>query len=201
MTPLESDVDPRLLVALGHPVRQEILLSMCDAPISVAGLVRLLALPLPTVRRHMRVLEANDAVEPAAAAAESDDVPFRTMIRPFLDDAHWQHLPPHRRRALFAVTLRRIAAHVETGMTDGEFDDPQAHVSLTRCVLDERGWQEMTDLLAGVIEEAMQIEAESAERLARAPDRPQLLAKLAILHFGRADDIAAPPETTRGEAE
>ena len=201
MTPLESDVDPRLLVALGHPVRQEMLLTMCDAPVSIARLSVRLDLPVRTIRRHINVLLANDTVEPAGDADEPDDVRYRTMVRPFLDDAHWRHLSPHRRRALFSLTLRRIAAHVESGMADGEFDDAQAHVSLTRCVLDERGWQEMADLLAGVIEEAMQIEADSVERLARAPEGAQIVGKLAILHFGRVDDIAAPLETTRGEAE
>ena len=185
MPPTEPDVDPRLLVALGHPVRQQMLMALSDAPATIASLAEQTAAGLPAVRRHMSVLLANDAVEPVDGEGEPDHRRYRLMVRPFLDDAHWRRLPAHRRRALFALTLRRIAVQVEKGLAADGFGHEQTHVSLTRLQLDEQGWQELTDLLAGVLEEAMQIEADSAERIVAAKVPAPIESKLAILHFGR----------------
>ncbi len=185
MVPIESDVDPRLLLALGHPARQRIMIRLSDTPASTATLAAELELELVSARRHLAVLRANDAVEPVDEEGEPDAIRFRAMTRPFLDDAHWRELPPHRRAALFAMTLRRIFSLVSRGFAHGEFGHERTHVSSVRLHLDEQGWQELADLLAGVLEEAMQIEAESAERLGQAPDAAQYESKLAILHFGR----------------
>ena len=184
MPPTESDVDPRLLAALGHPLRQQILINLVDAPASVVTLAGDLAVGLPVVRRHIQVLLANDAVEAVDGDDHADDTRYRAMARPFLDDAHWRELPPHRRAALFAMTLRRIGTQVRTGFAD-EFCHERTHVSFTRLQVDEQGWNELADLLAGVLEEAMDIEAESAARLMRTPGAKPYGAKLAIMHFGR----------------
>lgn len=185
MMPIGSDVDPRLLLALGHPARQRIMIRLSDTPASAQTLAAELDLGMPSTRRHLAVLRANDAVEPVDEDGEPDAIRFRAMTRPFLDDAHWRELPPHRRAALFAMTLRQIFALVNKGFADGEFGHERTHVSTVRLHLDEQGWQELADLLAGALEEAMQIEAESADRLAQAPKAAQFESKLAILHFGR----------------
>lgn len=184
MLPTEPDIDPRLLIALGHPVRQQILNRLVDAPADAVALVAELDIALPVVRRHLKVLLANDVIEAVGDDIESDSTVYRGMARPFLDDAHWRQLPPHRRAALFAMTLRRIAEQVRKSFPDG-FGHERTHVSFTRLQVDHQGWEEMADLLAGVLEEAIQIEAESAERLAHAVHKEQFEAKLAILHFGR----------------
>ena len=126
MLPTESDVDPRLLAALGHPVRQQVLIALADAPASVAMPASQVGEGLPALRRHISVLLADDAVEPV------DENP------------------------------------------------------VSRLVLDERGRQELTDLLAGV-EEAMQTKSDSAARAVGGEGAAQIESKLAILHFGRAD--------------
>ena len=64
MPPADPDVDPRLLVALGHPVRQQMLMVLADTPATIAALAERTEAGLPAVRRHMSVLLANDAVEP-----------------------------------------------------------------------------------------------------------------------------------------
>jgi hypothetical protein len=112
---------------------------------------------------------------------------YRSMIRPFLDDAHWRQLPADRRRALFGLTLRDISRRVEDAAAGEGFGHPQTHVSLTRLELDEQGWQEMTDLLAGVLEEAMEIQAECAGRRGRGESGEMVGTNLAVMHFGRPD--------------
>ena len=88
--PTESDVDPRLLAALGHPTRQQLAMALSDAPSSANELAERLGLTLAVVRRHLRVLLDNDAIEVASdALATDDDRRYRLMVRPFLVDAPW----------------------------------------------------------------------------------------------------------------
>jgi DNA-binding transcriptional ArsR family regulator len=186
--PADHETDARILRALGDPVRQELLTALSEAPASAANLSQALELPLGTVREHLAALVDNDAAEVVDDPATADDERrYRAMIRPFLDDAHWRQLPADRRRALFELTLRDISRRIDDAAAGDGFEHPQTHVSLTRLELDEQGWQEITDLLAGVLEEAMEIEAECAERRGRREAGEVLGTNLAVMHFGRPD--------------
>ena len=95
---------------------------------------------------------------------------------------------PSGARALFDLTLADIATRISEARAVAGFGHVQTHVSLTRLMLDEQGWQEISDLLAGVLEEAMEIEAECAGRRRRGGAREPLHgSNLAMLHFGRAE--------------
>jgi predicted ArsR family transcriptional regulator len=191
MTPAaEPEVDPRLLYALADPVRHEVLTEIAVAPASAGAVAGNLGLPLTDVRDHLRALIRNDALEPIDGSdVDADERRYRATIRPFLDDAHWEQLAPERRRELFALTLRVLTRRFGDALDAGMLDHVQTHVSVTRLQLDEQGWQELTDLLAGVLEEAMQIEAESLSRLAEGG--PTFSTNLAMLYFGRPDDGSA----------
>ena len=201
MTPAaEPEVDPRLLHALADPVRHEVLTEIAVAPASAGAVAGNLGLPLSEVRDHLRALIENDALEAIDGTdIDADERRYRATIRPFLDDAHWEQLPPERRRELFALTLRMLTRRFADALDAGSFDHVQTHVSVTRLQLDERGWQELTDLLAGVLEEAMQIEAECLDRRVAGAAEPTFSTNLAMLYFGRPDDGAA--RTTHKEEQ
>jgi DNA-binding transcriptional ArsR family regulator len=186
--PADPDVDPRILEALGDPMRQRIVTAVSGTPAAATALAEQLGASVEEVRRQLDVLVACDAVE----AVDGTDVPpdhrrYRAMLRPFLDDAHWRALPPERRQALFELTLGEIAKQIDESRAVGGFGHVQTHVSHTRLTLDEQGWQEISDLLAGVLEEAMEIEADCADRHARGAREPLYGSTLAMLHFGRAE--------------
>ena len=186
--PADPDVDPRILQALGDPVRQRIVTVVSESPASAGTLAQQLAMPVEQVREHLDVLLRCDAVEAVDGAdLPADERRYRAMLRPFLDDAHWRALPPERRQALFELTLTDIATRVAEARAVAGFGHVQTHVSLTRLTLDEQGWQEISDLLAGVLEEAMEIEADCADRRARGAADPLYRSTMAMLHFGRAE--------------
>ncbi len=58
-----------------------------------------------------------------------------------------------------------------------------AHVSAMRLHLDPQGREELERLLAALLEEVAQIEAESADRLASAPHAPVYASRLSIVPF------------------
>jgi DNA-binding transcriptional ArsR family regulator len=186
--PADPDVDPRILEALGDPVRQRIVTELSESPAGARGLAAQLGLPVATVRGELEVLVRCDAIEAVDGLdVPGDDRRYRAMLRPFLDDLHWRALPPERRQGLFDLTLSDIGERVAEARAVAGFGHVQTHVSLTRLMLDEQGWQELSDVLAGVLEEAMEIEADCADRQARGAPEPLHGSNLAILHFGRAE--------------
>jgi DNA-binding transcriptional ArsR family regulator len=193
--PAEPDVDQRILEALGDPIRQRIVTVICGSPAGASTLAERLDVPIEVIREHIDTLLRCDAVE----AVDDDDVPadrrrYRAMLRPLLDDAHWRALPPERRQELFDLTLTDIATRIDAARAAGGFGHEQTHVSLSPLMLDEEGWQAITDLLAGVVEEAMEVAAECADRQARGATEPLFATTLVMLHFGRAEQPAAGRE-------
>jgi DNA-binding transcriptional ArsR family regulator len=177
-------VDKRLLLALGDPARQRVLTLLNQRVATAAQISGELEIPEPEVVSHLDVLLENDAIEPSGG--ERDGTSYRATIRPFLDDAHWAELPLDVRRALFAQNIRQIVEHLAPALAEDGFDDPKTHVSLTRLDLDRQGWDEVADLLAGVLEEVMDIHAESVDRVTRGESQSTVPAELVVLHFQRA---------------
>jgi DNA-binding transcriptional ArsR family regulator len=181
---VSSQVDERLLRALGDPARQRVLTLLNERVATAAEIARDLEIPEPEVAAHLRVLVDNDAVE-AGDGQDAASTWYRATIRPFLDDDHWARLPLDARRALFAQTIRQIVEHVAPALAEEGFDDPRAHVSITRIDLDRRGWDEVADVLAGVLEEVMDIHSESVDRVTRGESEGTMSAELAVLLFER----------------
>ena len=178
-------VDKRLLLALGDPARQRVLTLLNERVATAAQISGELDIPQREVVSHLGVLLENDAIE-ASDGDPDDDTAYRATIRPFLDDAHWAELPVDVRRALFAQNIRQIVEHLAPALADDGFDDPKTHVSLTRIDLDHQGWDEVADLLAGVLEEVMDIHADSVDRVTRGESESTIPAELVVLHFQRA---------------
>jgi DNA-binding transcriptional ArsR family regulator len=184
MADTDPHVDERLLRALGDPMRQRVLTVLNERAATASEVAAELDTGPAAVRGHIELLVADGAAERIDRGGGEPS--YRATIRPFLDDAHWAQLPVPTRRALVVQNLRQILDHLEPAAADGAFDDPRTHVSLTRIELDEQGWQEVADLLGGVLEEVMDIHADSIERLRRGGTGDAGAAELVILNFRSA---------------
>lgn len=161
-------VDPRVLRALGHPLRQRILHALNTKVASPSALSEELGERLANVSYHVKILLENDAIElvktePVRGALEHF---YRATMRPYLDDAHWARIPASTRRALFDSTLQRIWDEARDAAEAKQLDDPSSHISHVRLSLDEQAYRELTDHLAQTLELAMRLEADSRRRKA-----------------------------------
>jgi DNA-binding transcriptional ArsR family regulator len=187
-----NPLDARLLKALAHPLRERILESITDqGEASPAALARELDQPLATVSHHTRVLRELGGIEltrtePRRGAVEHY---YRAVLRPFLDDAQWEQLSLVKRRGLAGQLLRRIFADASAAGAGGGFDPAGAHVARVPLALDDRGWQELSEVVADVLNTAQAIpERSDARRRDNGDDaRPS---QLAILHFAIATDAS-----------
>lgn len=190
--------DERVVKSLGHPLRQSILHVLSEGVASPNQIAQRLGEPLGNVSYHVKILLENDAIElvetrPVRGAIEHF---YSPAMRPLLDDTHWAQLPQVMRRKLFAQKLAQIGEHLYDAAMANGLDRVDTHVTWMPLQLDEQGWQELSRILADLVQhQATRIEAESLKRLADAGDDAEpIRSELAIQHFERApkEPNAAP---------
>ncbi len=180
---------PRLLRALGHPLRQQILKLLNEREASPSQLAAELNVALPKLAYHVRILLDNDAIEltrtrPVRGAVEHF---YRAIMRPQLNEEHWSALPPSVRMALFDQTIQQIWDHVVEGVDGGGFEADDAHVSWTTIELDQDARDEATALLEQMVGRLLELQAETAGRLVELPaeQREASRIEVAALLFDR----------------
>jgi DNA-binding transcriptional ArsR family regulator len=178
-------VDPRLAKALSHPMRAHILAILNDRVASPNEISELLGERLPNVSYHVRTLLDLGCIELVSTAPRRGAVEhyYRAITRPFFSNRDWKRLPRSGRQAVSDVALQLVWADTSKAIKAGTFDSrPDRHVSRSPLVLDERGWEELNALLAGVLEKATRIAEKSANRLAKSGG-DGVSTKLVMMHF------------------
>jgi DNA-binding transcriptional ArsR family regulator len=183
-------VEPRLIKALGHPLRQRILIALNTKVASPSELSKELGEPLGNVSYHVKILSECEAIELVKTAPVRGAVEhfYRAQVRPYFDDESWANLPASARRALFDDTLQSIWSHLAEAARAGGLDDPDNHVSWTHLEFDEEAYADMVEQLRVTLERALELQAESLNRLAKLPpeERKTHRTELAIMHYNRS---------------
>jgi DNA-binding transcriptional ArsR family regulator len=178
----------RLMKALGHPLRQRILLALNEHEASPTELARRFDLPLQNVAYHIKILREANAIELARTSPVRGAVEhfYRATSRAEIDDEHWSELPLSVRRSLFDKTIDEIWQNLVAASAFGGLDDPQTHVSWLNLDLDQETYQEIVELLAETLDQAMELQAKAANKRASSPTpREAKPTQVAILHYGR----------------
>jgi Helix-turn-helix domain len=178
-------ITQQLAKALAHPLRVRILTSLHRGISSPNQLAQELGEPLGNVSYHVKTLLEYDCVElvktePRRGAVEHF---YRATERAFFSDAEWAKVPASARKGISGVTLQSIGQDATEALIAGSINGrTDTHLTHTPLLVDEQGWDELTALLAETQNRAVEIQQESADRLAEAKTEP-ISTKLAILHF------------------
>jgi DNA-binding transcriptional ArsR family regulator len=180
-----GELDEALLKAISHPLRHRLLGLLDDRTASPNELARELGLPLGRVSYHIRLLADLGVIElvrtePRRGALEHF---YRAVTRGWFSEDDWARLPRAARRGIVGQSLQRIFSDVTAAVDAGGFDGPASQVKRTSLELDERGLEELHEVLATTAERVSQINAESADRRAGAEG---MSTELALLHFERS---------------
>jgi DNA-binding transcriptional ArsR family regulator len=185
-------IDPRLMKALSHPLRQRILQALNQRVASPAELSQELGESLGNVSYHVKILAELEAIElvrtaPVRGALEHF---YRPLVRSYLDDEHWTQLPLSIRRALFDQTLQQIWDHLSDAANEDRLDHPLDTVVWDYFTLDEEGLSDLNDEVVALLDRAAEIKSQAAARLAALPEDEREAAthrtELAIEHFHRS---------------
>jgi DNA-binding transcriptional ArsR family regulator len=177
--------DAQIARVLSHPLRPRILQILADrGEASPNEIASELDVPLGTLSYHTRLLRDAGWIElvrevPRRGAVEHF---YRAVVRPEIDDAHWERLPVGIRRRLAAMTVGEVLRSAAAAATTGGFDVAGAHVDRVPLELDDEGVEELSRVLTNALEEALAIQQRSTERRAGEPDAARR-SVLAILHF------------------
>ena len=180
--------DIRLLKALGHPVRQKILVALKGRVASPSDLAQELGEPLSNVSYHIKILLESEAIElvktePRRGAIEHF---YRPTMTPRIEDPeHWAQLSVNTRRALFDESMREIWQQAADAAGSGGFDPPDVHVSWTPLALDDEAIDELNAQIAKTVELAQKLHEQSVARRGEADGDGGRRTLLAIMHFDR----------------
>lgn len=191
-----NGVDQRLVKALAHPLRVEILTILNERMASPNELSKELDEGLSQVSYHVKVLKDFECIEmvktePRRGAVEHY---YRATSRAFLTDSDWQTLPESVKPGVSAASFQMIIDDVVGALQNGTFDAREdRHLSWTPGVVDEQGWKEATDLAAEMLDRVIKIHAASAKRLAKSGEEG-VQATTVLLNFEGAPAESKSPK-------
>lgn len=163
-------LDPRLAKALANTQRVEILAVLSHRRISPVGYVREYGGKLPSIAYHFKVLEAYECIELADTVKRRGALEhiYRCTKKPLLGDGDWKLLPLSVRGGISGAILQTLIERSRRAIEEGTFDAREdRHFTWTPLQVDERGWREITRLLASTLAKLEKIETKSNARLAK----------------------------------
>lgn len=169
MSPAATAIEPGLAKALSHPLRMRILTILGERVASPVQLATELDVPLNNLSYHVRTLLDLGCIELVRTEPRRGTLEhyYRAIERPIISADEWAAIPLNVRRSIADGVLTEIAKNLRTAAKRGGFDRKDVHLSRTPLVLDEEGWTELEGLLGDLLDKAMQIQADSADRVAK----------------------------------
>ncbi len=200
----ETGVDQRLVKALAHPLRVEILTILNERMASPNELSKELEEGLSQVSYHVKVLKDFECIEmvktePRRGAVEHY---YRATERSFLTDREWKALPDSVKPGVSATAIQVIIDEVIDSLSSGNFDAREdRHISATPGIVDEQGWEESVDLINETLDKVIDIHAASAKRLAKSGEEG-IPATAVLMNFeGLSPEAKANKGRKKGRAK
>jgi DNA-binding transcriptional ArsR family regulator len=198
----QSDIsDPRIIKALTHPLRIQILSALDERVASPSELADELGAPLGNVSYHVRQLAGLGLIKlvkrtPRRGAIEHH---YKAVGRPQITDDAWAGTPTTVKDAVVGAALGDLGSAVTSAAAAGGFSRPDAHLTRTQLAVDERGWKDLDKEINATLARVQKISDDSAKRLAKAGEDSAQQASIVMMLFGAAEDgDAAAPAARNG---
>jgi DNA-binding transcriptional ArsR family regulator len=189
----QSDIsDPRIIKALTHPLRIQILAALDERTASPSELADELEAPLGNVSYHVRQLAGLGLIKlvkrtPRRGAIEHH---YKAVGRPQMADDAWAGTPATVKNAVLGAALGDLGSAVTAAAAAGGFSRPDTHLTRTQVTVDERGWKDVDKELKATATRVQKIVGDSAKRLAKAGQDGEQAATVVMMLFGNGDESA-----------
>ena len=199
-----TGVDQKLVKALAHPLRVEILTILNERMASPNELSKELDEGLSQVSYHVKVLKDFECIEmvktePRRGAVEHY---YQASKKVFIPAWMMRLMPKSVQRGMFSDVLDDIEEDVNSSLTTGTFDKrPDWVVGRDPRKLDPKARERADELAAEFFEEWEQLEVETQERVDRGETDPAELidTTAVVLVFGSAQGKKLKPRKKRGK--
>jgi AcrR family transcriptional regulator len=170
--------DPEAIrAAAAQPLRRRALRILRQGEATLSELAAELDQPPPVVLQHLEGLERAGLVDAAEPDGEGEseggggggrggEVRYRhTMGEVHTEE--WRRLSVEERQLISSQAIQLIEADLDTSIESGRFDArPERVLVRAPLIVDEQGWQELSQLHAEMLAAALEIQARSGGRLA-----------------------------------
>ena len=195
-TKQKDDVEQIVAKAFAHPLRVQILIILNERVASPNLLAQELDQSLNLVAYHVRVLEKYDCIELVDTKQRRGATEhfYRATRRQFLSDEEWSRMPEVLKPAVSGAILQTMFGDIEEAVKSGTMDElDDGHISRTPMIVDKKGWDDTAALLQETLDQLLEIQTQSSERLASGSEKG-ILSKVELLYF-------KSPDSDEGEAE
>jgi DNA-binding transcriptional ArsR family regulator len=161
-------IDQRLVKALGHPTRVQILEALQGRSASPVSLARKLRESLGNISYHANALLDLDCIEQVHTKPTSGTIEHFYTARPrsFIGHQDWRRAPLSVRGGVTSEAIRTFVAKVGAAL-DADTIDSREDTTLNwmPMTVDDQGWRETAAILDRALRELMEVAAKSRERL------------------------------------
>jgi DNA-binding transcriptional ArsR family regulator len=167
MKPRSDISDPRVIKALTHPLRIQILRSLEERTASPSELADEIGAPLGNVSYHVRQLHGLGLIKlvkktPRRGAIEHH---YKALAQAPISDEAWAGAPGLVRDSVVGSSLGQLGKDVNAAASGGGFKRPEAQLVREELVLDEKGFADVAKELTRTRERIEKLRADSAKRL------------------------------------
>ena len=195
--------NPAIVQALSHPLRAKMLYLLQEQEASPKELSAHFEIPLSNIAYHIQVLRRLKLIRlvrktPRRGAIEHH---YKADHRPQIDHEAWSQTPGVIKERMVSGVLQDIGGYVTEAASTGGFDRDNAHLTRSRVVLDEKGWDDLADTLLEVLKRLDELETESADRLKKSGHEGERRAALVMMMFEPTPGVPTPAHETLSDGD
>jgi hypothetical protein len=177
-------IDPRLVRALAHPLRIRILEVLTERVASPNALATELEMDLGDVAYHTRALDRCGCLELVRTAQRRGATEhfYKAAPHAFIGNRSWRKVPRSVRGAVTAASLQTFIDKAIAALEAGTLDErDNTTFSWMPVHLDERGWEEVTTILAEASDRVLAVQQASRRRTARCGKTKRMISAVVAL--------------------
>lgn len=180
-------IDQRLVRALAHPLRVQILEVLTERVASPSLIADELGTGVSHVAYHTRALDRCGCLELVETAQRrgATEHYYKAKSHAFIGDRAWRKVPRPIRSSITGASLQTFIDKAVTALEAGTIDDREdTTFSWMPVHLDQEGWSEVTAILADATERVLAAQAAADRRAADlSDDQGRISAVVALANF------------------
>lgn len=177
-------IDQRLVRALAHPLRVQILEVLTERVASPNLIAEELGTGVSHVAYHTRTLDRCGCLELVETAQRRGATEHYYKAKPhaFIGDRDWRKVPRAVRSGVTAASLQTFMDKAVTALEAGTIDNREdTTFSWMPVHLDEKGWQEVAAILADATERVLAAQAAADQRTEESSKDPKRISAVVAL--------------------
>ena len=180
-------IDQRLVRALAHPLRVQILEVLTERVASPNLIAAELNTGVSHVAYHTRALDRYGCIELVETAQRRGATEHYYKAKPhaFIGDRAWRKVPRAVRSGITAASLQTFMDKAVSALETGAIDDREdTTFSWMPVHLDDEGWRQVTEILAEATERVLAAQTAADQRAAESgKDERKISAVVALANF------------------